>query len=68
LYEPPYDERGLPSDEICPCCGFHFGYDDDEVQDKKLYMYIGEKSGYRMDVNGFQRVGTPMEIGMQRSN
>lgn len=31
LYEPPYDESGVPSDEICPSCGFHFGYDDDEV-------------------------------------
>lgn len=36
LYEPPYDERGVPSDEICPCCGFQFGYDDDDVQDKKV--------------------------------
>ena len=28
LYEPPYDEYGYASDEICPCCGFQFGYDD----------------------------------------
>jgi len=27
LKEPPYDERALPSYEICPCCGFEFGFD-----------------------------------------
>ncbi|MED1717541.1 hypothetical protein [Brevibacillus laterosporus] len=36
LYEPPYDDRGVPSDEICPCCGFHYGYDDDDVADKEV--------------------------------
>lgn len=29
LYEAPYDDRGVPSDEICPCCGFQYGFDDD---------------------------------------
>lgn len=28
LYDPPYDNDGYGSDEICPCCGFQFGYDD----------------------------------------
>lgn len=28
LFEKPYDEDGIGSDEICPCCGFQFGYDD----------------------------------------
>lgn len=28
LYDPPYDSRGYGSCEICPCCGFQFGYDD----------------------------------------
>ncbi|MBA2939983.1 hypothetical protein HZF08_16855 [Paenibacillus sp. CGMCC 1.16610] len=28
LEEPPYDLRGFGSDEICVCCGFHYGYDD----------------------------------------
>ena len=28
LFEPPYDENGYGSYEICPCCGFQFGYDD----------------------------------------
>lgn len=27
LEEPPYDETGEPSFEICPCCGIEFGYD-----------------------------------------
>lgn len=28
LYESPYNVQGYGSDEICPCCGFQFGYDD----------------------------------------
>lgn len=28
LSEPPYDESGCASFEICPCCGVEFGYDD----------------------------------------
>lgn len=28
LKEPPYDSYGGPSYEICPCCGFEFGFDD----------------------------------------
>ncbi len=27
LYEPPWS-NDVGSDEICPCCGIHFGYDD----------------------------------------
>jgi hypothetical protein len=37
LYEPPYDERGVASDEICPSCGFHYGYDDDN-KDEPVYL------------------------------
>lgn len=29
LTELPYDEYGVGSDEICPSCGFQFGYSDD---------------------------------------
>ena len=25
----PYNEAGGGSFEICPCCGFEFGFDDD---------------------------------------
>ncbi|OOR12035.1 hypothetical protein BW897_15000 [Bacillus cereus] len=28
LLDPPYDEDEDPSYEICPCCGFQFGFDD----------------------------------------
>lgn len=31
LSEAPYDERGTPSLEICPSCGFQFGFDDGAV-------------------------------------
>lgn len=28
LVEPPYNAHRVPSHEICPCCGFEFGFDD----------------------------------------
>ena len=28
LEEPPYNAQREPSYEICPCCGFEFGFDD----------------------------------------
>jgi hypothetical protein len=35
LWESPWSD-GAPSDEICPCCGTHFGYDDVEDGDAAL--------------------------------
>nr|WP_151256805.1 hypothetical protein [Bacillus stercoris] len=32
LTEPPYDHEGLQSHEICPCCGFQFGFDEYKMQ------------------------------------
>ncbi|MBP2635489.1 MAG: hypothetical protein H6Q72_1396 [Firmicutes bacterium] len=37
LHDEPYDAKGVASDEICPCCGFHYGYDDDGM-DKSIYI------------------------------
>jgi hypothetical protein len=28
LFDRPWSAEGVQSDEICPCCGIHFGYDD----------------------------------------
>lgn len=28
LFEPAYNKSGYGSDDICPCCGFQFGYHD----------------------------------------
>ena len=28
LKEPPYDNHGCASFEVCACCGFEFGFDD----------------------------------------
>ena len=30
LQEPPRGETGAASFELCPCCGFEFGFDDDD--------------------------------------
>lgn len=30
LHAPPRSASGAPSFELCPCCGFEFGYDDDD--------------------------------------
>jgi len=32
LKEPPYSEEKEPSYEICPCCGFEFGFDGANIQ------------------------------------
>lgn len=29
LKEPPFGVNNEPSHEICPCCGFEFGFDED---------------------------------------
>jgi transcription elongation factor Elf1 len=29
LKEGPFDEYGYPTYEICPCCGFEFGFSDE---------------------------------------
>ena len=34
LKEPPYNEYGDGSYEICPCCGFEFGVDDFPEKEK----------------------------------
>lgn len=36
LDEPPYDEFGYGTYEICPCCGFEFGYDDYPDKEKGI--------------------------------
>ncbi|MET3755548.1 RNA polymerase subunit RPABC4/transcription elongation factor Spt4 [Rhizobium binae] len=36
LDEPPYDEWGDPTFNICPCCGTEFGYDDASAAHSQL--------------------------------
>lgn len=46
LNYPPHSSSGSPSHEICPCCGFHFGYDDDDqgfTYEKWRHRWIMEK-------------------------
>ena len=35
LDEPPFNERGAGSYDICPCCGFQFGLDDFPYEDRE---------------------------------
>jgi hypothetical protein len=37
LDQPPFDETGAPSFEICPCCGGEFGYNDASQEAEKEY-------------------------------
>lgn len=39
LFEPPYDNRGIGSYEICPCCGFQFGYDDFPNKKEQIILW-----------------------------
>ena len=43
LKEAPYDAAGLPSYEICPCCGFEFGFDgkEDVAQFRENWVRAG---------------------------
>lgn len=41
LTEAPYDEDGMPSYEICDCCGFEFGFDD--LSEGETYSSYREK-------------------------
>jgi len=36
LDEPPYDDHGCASYNICPCCGVEFGYDDSNILHSEL--------------------------------
>ena len=47
LFEVPYDSLQYPSYEICPCCGFEFGVDDeDKGFTFKTYREKWIKEGY----------------------
>lgn len=39
LFDEPYDENGVGSDEICPCCGFQFGCDDFPDKEKQIIVW-----------------------------
>jgi prolyl-tRNA editing enzyme YbaK/EbsC (Cys-tRNA(Pro) deacylase) len=57
LYEPPYDARGVGSHEICPCCGFHFGLDDDP--DREAGIRAWRARWRREGCRWFSAVRTP---------
>jgi hypothetical protein len=56
LDERPFTEGGYPTYEICPCCGFEFGYDDEAAGFS--YTAFREKwiaGGFRWFENVFGR-------------
>lgn len=34
---PPWDERGVPTWDICYCCGAEFGYEDNDLESVRRY-------------------------------
>lgn len=63
LSEPPYDKFGDPSYEICPCCGFEFGYDDLNLGfDYKTYRGIWIGNGAKW----FSEEEKPNEWDLER--
>ncbi len=36
-YDPPWTPDNIASDDICPCCGVHFGYEDFTLEGMKEY-------------------------------
>ncbi|MDR0840584.1 MAG: hypothetical protein LBN26_04260 [Christensenellaceae bacterium] len=59
LSEPAYDGQGYGSYEICPCCGFQFGYDDYPKPQEAILRWRNEwrQNGYKW----FSKVRTPPE-------
>lgn len=39
LLNPAYDNHGVGSDEVCPCCGFQFGCDDFPNKDESIAIW-----------------------------
>ncbi len=48
LKEEPYNRQNLPSHEICPCCGFEFGFDDVASQDAFSQNWIKNGANWFM--------------------
>ena len=67
LKEVPYDEHGAPSYEICPCCGFEFGFDG--FNNSIAYVDFRQrwiKNGARWFIPGLKPEG--WDLGNQLSN
>lgn len=43
LDEPPYDEFGFGSWEICSCCGFEFGIENENGASKSLFDMLRKR-------------------------
>jgi hypothetical protein len=43
---PPYDTFGIPSFNICLCCGCEFGYQDATLKAKRAFLNSWKKRGF----------------------
>lgn len=41
VQEPPWNDEGFASQDICPCCGTHYGEDDwaETEEERKLFFF-----------------------------
>jgi hypothetical protein len=64
LHEPPW-ENGAPSDEVCPSCGIHFGYDDTAGGDpaRREAIYRGWRSRWIAEGMKWWSTGQDMPRG-----
>lgn len=67
LSEPPYDNYGYPSYEICPCCNFEFGFDDSsENQTFKEYREKWIENGYEFNSQSEKPINWNTEKAMEQ--
>jgi hypothetical protein len=62
LAEPPYI-NGQPSYEICPCCGFEFGFDDGS---KGMSIEVYRNEWLERGAPWFQEKRRPINWDLQR--
>ena len=67
LFERPWTGDSA-SDEICPCCGIHFGYDDFGYRSEDFYAGWRARAGLPMASHGSRKADRPRSAGPQSSS
>jgi hypothetical protein len=66
LDDPPYDDKGCASFEICPCCGTEFGYDDSMTRHDELKKQWLAKGGQWWSASQPPPIGWSLEAQLSR--